>query len=80
MEECKVCGRKNPIEGANFCYYCGAALTDRGGLSAVEPQGSERQRSGKRKSAGDMSPRGTFRLRSRRNRNSQNGNVSGFFA
>ena len=38
MEECKVCGRKNPIEGANFCYYCGAALTDRGGLSAVEPQ------------------------------------------
>ena len=31
MSECKVCGRKNPVEGANFCYYCGASLreTDR---------------------------------------------------
>ncbi len=26
MEECKVCGRENPMEGANFCYYCGASF------------------------------------------------------
>ena len=38
MEECKVCGRRNPIEGANFCYYCGAELSDRGGLSAETAQ------------------------------------------
>ena len=28
MDECKVCGRKNPVEGANFCYYCGASLRE----------------------------------------------------
>ncbi|MBR6019049.1 MAG: zinc ribbon domain-containing protein [Lachnospiraceae bacterium] len=28
MSECKVCGRKNPIEDANFCYYCGASLRE----------------------------------------------------
>lgn len=28
MDECKVCGRQNPIEGANFCYYCGASLRE----------------------------------------------------
>lgn len=26
MEECKVCGRENPMEDANFCYYCGASF------------------------------------------------------
>lgn len=30
MDECKVCGRKNPVEGANFCFYCGASLRDNG--------------------------------------------------
>ena len=35
MEECKVCGRRNPIEGANFCYYCGAALESRGETAAA---------------------------------------------
>ena len=30
MEVCSVCGRKNPIEGANFCYYCGASLREHG--------------------------------------------------
>lgn len=29
MDECKVCGRTSPIEGANFCYYCGSPLRDR---------------------------------------------------
>lgn len=33
MEECKICGRKNPIADANFCYYCGAALTNRNTLA-----------------------------------------------
>ena len=28
MGECKICGRRNPVEGANFCYYCGASLRD----------------------------------------------------
>jgi hypothetical protein len=30
MEVCSICGRKNPIEGANFCYYCGASLREHG--------------------------------------------------
>lgn len=30
MQECKVCGRTNPIEEANFCYYCGASLRENG--------------------------------------------------
>lgn len=28
MDTCKICGRKNPVEDANFCYYCGASLRD----------------------------------------------------
>lgn len=28
MDTCKICGRKNPMEDANFCYYCGASLKD----------------------------------------------------
>ena len=30
MEVCSVCGRKNPIKDANFCYYCGASLREHG--------------------------------------------------
>ncbi len=30
MEECKVCGRTNPVEGANFCYYCGTSFREVG--------------------------------------------------
>ena len=30
MEVCKNCGRKNPLEEANFCYYCGASLREDG--------------------------------------------------
>ena len=37
MDECKVCGRKNPLEGANFCYYCGASLRD--GNDGISPAG-----------------------------------------
>lgn len=35
MNECKVCGRKNPLDGANFCYYCGASLRDADGDDSV---------------------------------------------
>lgn len=28
MDTCKICGRKNPVEDANFCYYCGASLRE----------------------------------------------------
>lgn len=28
MDTCKVCGRRNPIEQANFCFYCGASLRE----------------------------------------------------
>ncbi len=28
MDICKVCGRKNPIEEANFCYYCGTSFRE----------------------------------------------------
>ena len=41
MEECKVCGRRNPIEEANFCYYCGAALESRGEAAAVSAEPEE---------------------------------------
>lgn len=43
MSECKVCGRKNPIEGANFCFYCGASLreTDNGITSPVNEEDEE---------------------------------------
>ena len=34
MDECKVCGRKNPLPEANFCYYCGASF--RGSEAAGE--------------------------------------------
>ena len=30
MAECRICGRKSPIENANFCYYCGASLREQG--------------------------------------------------
>ena len=30
MDVCKVCGHKNPLEEANFCYYCGASLREDG--------------------------------------------------
>ncbi len=28
MDTCKICGRKNPLEDANFCYYCGASFRE----------------------------------------------------
>lgn len=28
MDICKVCGRKNPIEEANFCFYCGTSFRE----------------------------------------------------
>ncbi len=37
MEECKVCGRKNPLADANFCYYCGASLKGDAVPAAVQP-------------------------------------------
>ena len=36
MEYCKVCGRKNPLEEANFCYYCGASLKEGSGPSETK--------------------------------------------
>ncbi|MBQ6106382.1 MAG: hypothetical protein IJL03_10640 [Lachnospiraceae bacterium] len=30
MDVCKVCGHKNPLEEANFCYYCGASFREDG--------------------------------------------------
>ncbi len=27
-KECEVCGRKNPLKGANYCYYCGASFRE----------------------------------------------------
>ncbi|MBO4484618.1 MAG: zinc ribbon domain-containing protein [Lachnospiraceae bacterium] len=38
MDECKVCGRKNPLEDANFCYYCGASLKDGAAVSIEKPE------------------------------------------
>lgn len=35
MEECKVCGRANPIADANFCFYCGSSLRE--GVTAEQP-------------------------------------------
>lgn len=35
MDVCKVCGHKNPLEEANFCYYCGASLREDG---STEPE------------------------------------------
>ena len=37
MEECKVCGRRNPLADANFCYYCGASLKGDAVPAAVQP-------------------------------------------
>ena len=37
MEECKVCGRRNPLADANFCYYCGASLKGDAVPVAVQP-------------------------------------------
>lgn len=37
MEECKVCGRRNPLADANFCYYCGASLKGNAVPAAVQP-------------------------------------------
>lgn len=37
MEECKVCGRRNPLADANFCYYCGASLKGDVVPAAVQP-------------------------------------------
>ena len=37
MEECKVCGRRNPLADANFCYYCGATLKGDAVPAAVQP-------------------------------------------
>lgn len=28
IKECVVCGRKNPLKGANYCYYCGASFRE----------------------------------------------------
>lgn len=28
VKECVVCGRKNPLKGANYCYYCGASFRE----------------------------------------------------
>ncbi len=28
MALCRVCGRENPIEDANFCYYCGESFRE----------------------------------------------------
>ena len=41
MEECKVCGRKNPLEDANFCYYCGASLKEGAAPVIEKPLESE---------------------------------------
>lgn len=37
MEECKVCGRRNPLADANFCYYCGASLKGDAVPAVVQP-------------------------------------------
>lgn len=44
MSKCSTCGRENPIEEANFCYYCGAPLGSRrpGFLPADEAEELER--------------------------------------
>lgn len=36
MEVCRNCGRKNPLEEANFCYYCGASLREEGEVNPAE--------------------------------------------
>lgn len=41
MEECKVCGRRNPLADANFCYYCGASLKGDAVPAAVQPVARE---------------------------------------
>lgn len=41
MEVCRNCGRKNPLEEANFCYYCGASLRPDGSAPAVSAVSAE---------------------------------------
>lgn len=41
MDECKVCGRKNPLPEANFCYYCGASFREKGTDDEPERRVSE---------------------------------------
>lgn len=53
MEVCSVCGRKNPIEGANFCYYCGASLRENGvAQEDVKPEAESAQNAAPQASEG----------------------------
>lgn len=36
MDECKVCGHKNPISEANFCFYCGASFRENADMITSE--------------------------------------------
>ena len=59
MDKCPICGRSNPLQEANFCYYCGASFREDG--KGPVASGREMPRTDEEKELVNGRPFGTVR-------------------